>query len=259
MTLTTIMKQQEAILKKEISALQRKIKTMPEGLFVCYKYKNNTKWYQELKNSSGKVTRKYIPKAEKALAKKLAQKTYYTKLLSAKKLQYKNVQRYLEHDKAPSAYKLLDEAAKMDDLLDEIVYKRAWEKAEYPRNEDHKEKLLFKTKKGDMVRSKTEAYIADTLFELSIPYRYECPIVFDGITLHPDFTILHPTKGITYIWEHLGLMDKPSYVQNSLGKIPLYISQGYMPGYNLLFSYESNKYPIDYALIREMVQFYFCE
>ena len=60
------------ILKKEISALQRKIKTMPEGLFVCYKYKNNTKWYQELKDSSGKVTRKYIPKAEKALAKKLA-------------------------------------------------------------------------------------------------------------------------------------------------------------------------------------------
>ncbi|SDA62124.1 hypothetical protein SAMN02910275_01660 [Butyrivibrio sp. INlla18] len=230
---------------------------MPEGVFVCYRHGKNTKWYQELKDSSGKITRNYISKKERKLATKLAQKTYYSKLLSSKKSQYENVKRFLKYDKAPTAYQLLEEAADVDHLLDEVIYKKAWEKEAYQKSKKYPEALKIKTKKGELVRSKSEAFIADCLFELNISYRYECEIDVSGASIYPDFTILHPTSKKIFIWEHLGLMDDPSYVKISLGKIPLYMSASYMPGVNLLLTYESEEHPLDYALVREMIQFYF--
>lgn len=68
------------------------------------------------------------------------------------------------------------------------------------------------TLKGDMVRSKGEQIIADTLWQFGISYEYEKPLRNPQIFWDhkiPDFTI--DWKGKTFYWEHLGLLSKKDY------------------------------------------------
>lgn len=73
-------------------------------------------------------------------------------------------------------------------------------------------KYIQVSEKGEFMISKSEVIIADKLFNNKIPYAYEAPISDDkGVTIHPDFTIEDNDSGITYYWEHLGLLIKDDY------------------------------------------------
>jgi hypothetical protein len=72
--------------------------------------------------------------------------------------------------------------------------------------------LIHRTERGDLVRSKSELVIADKLFARGIDYAYEQPLVLkDGHVRYPDFTISDHARGITFYWEHLGLLDDSGY------------------------------------------------
>lgn len=62
----------------------------------------------------------------------------------------------------------------------------------------HPENLKNKIGKNEFVRSKSEAIIGKVLRMNYIPFRYECPIILNGVTIYPDFTIRHPKTGETY-------------------------------------------------------------
>lgn len=47
--------------------------------------------------------------------------------------------------------------------------------------------IKTQTKKGEIVRSKAEARIANYLFDNNIEYEYEKSVVVDGRNIHPDF------------------------------------------------------------------------
>ncbi|MDI2073063.1 ATP-dependent RecD-like DNA helicase [Bradyrhizobium sp. Mp27] len=65
---------------------------------------------------------------------------------------------------------------------------------------------------GDMLRSKSEVIIANLLHEREIPFRYEQPLFAgDGTLRLPDFTITW--RGLTYYWEHLGMLEKNRYAE----------------------------------------------
>ena len=67
------------------------------------------------------------------------------------------------------------------------------------------------------VRSKSEAFIASSLSDKGIPFRYECAAKIAGTVIYPDFTIRHPLSGKLCLWEHFGLIDRPlsfSYVKD---------------------------------------------
>lgn len=65
---------------------------------------------------------------------------------------------------------------------------------------------------GEFMISKSEVIIADHLFYNKIRYTYENAITDGrGITIHPDFTIEDRVSGITYYWEHLGLLTNDDY------------------------------------------------
>ena len=62
------------------------------------------------------------------------------------------------------------------------------------------------------MRSKSELVIADKLHARGIDYAYEQPLVLsNGRTRYPDFTIADHARGITFYWEHLGMLDDPGY------------------------------------------------
>jgi hypothetical protein len=73
------------------------------------------------------------------------------------------------------------------------------------------ERLIYKTDRGELVRSKSEWIIADKLTAARISYLYEQLIVLDGAERWPDFTIHDDNSGVTWYWEHLGRMDLPNY------------------------------------------------
>lgn len=90
----------------------------------------------------------------------------------------------------------------------------------------YEEAKIHKTKRGDMVRSKSEVIIANELENAGLDWHYENDnqfIEIEGKKLLPDFVIHH--KGKTYYWEHLGLLNKPKYRNNWVEKEKCYLSK----------------------------------
>jgi len=76
----------------------------------------------------------------------------------------------------------------------------------------HLEALIHRTRKGIAVRSKSEVVVADVLDALGISYQYEQPLYSrtDPKDFRlPDFTVSF--EGDVFYWEHLGMLNVPSY------------------------------------------------
>ena len=70
------------------------------------------------------------------------------------------------------------------------------------------EKLIHKTARGELVRSKSEAIITNLLVDKEIPFKYEEPLYApDGTMFLPDFTVVF--RGEEYYWEHIGRTNDP--------------------------------------------------
>jgi hypothetical protein len=90
--------------------------------------------------------------------------------------------------------------------------------------------LIHKTRKGIAVRSKSEVIIADLLFSKKIDFEYERPLVADdGTWKSPDFTITDDMTGTMYYWEHLGMLQRPSYRRKWQQKLAWYKSHDILP------------------------------
>ena len=130
-----------------------------------------------------------------------------------------------------------------------------WACEEFEYNTYKEEQLTYITLKGHKVRSKSERFIANALFELKIPYRYECVMYLSGYKMYPDFLILKP-NGELLIWEHFGLLDDQNYQNNANKKIKIYNNSGYTQFRNLICTTEDDLK--DISVISDIIQrFYF--
>ena len=90
--------------------------------------------------------------------------------------------------------------------------------------------LIHRTERGDLVRSKSELVIADKLYARGIEYAYEQPLVLpNGRTRYPDFTISDHAQGVTFYWEHLGMLDDQGYRARWERKRSEYLENGISP------------------------------
>ncbi len=98
-----------------------------------------------------------------------------------------------------------------------------WASARYRTNPTpFDERTVYKTVKGDRVRSRAELIIANNLYSLNIPYRYEMAYSCGNSVLYPDFTVMNPLTGEIFYVEYFGLMEDDSYRSNTLWKIREY-------------------------------------
>ena len=99
--------------------------------------------------------------------------------------------------------------------------------------------LIYRTSRGEMVRSKSELLIAEKLHTLGINYQYER--IVEGTTrpgrLRPDFSFVDDA-GNLIIWEHLGRMDRADYRDGWDWKREWYAQNGYAKGRNLFTTTE---------------------
>ncbi|MCR5557781.1 MAG: hypothetical protein K6F75_09520 [Butyrivibrio sp.] len=249
----------------ELSALEIKLaktKTeyentiFPEGDLVVNK---NGNYYKYFNIADGE--RKLIPSSNKELIQKLALKKYYERQIYAYQREISAIKKYLktmpnktEDDlfKSTPVYKEL-----MKPMVGNLLDITEWEAEEYVKSKDYPENLILNTIKGDKVRSKSEAIIADELFRLKVPYRYECRLMVGNTFLHPDFTAINKRTGEIYIWEHFGRVDDSGYLnRNCIGKMIKYLNAGYYPTINMITTYETIKDPFTSIQAKEMIEQY---
>lgn len=115
----------------------------------------------------------------------------------------------------------------------------------------------IQTLRGDYVRSKSEALIANTLFLAGLHYRYEDPLQVGKITYHPDFQIMHPLTCEIFYWEHFGKIDDPEYAQKLVDKIESYAEIGIISGLNFTTTYECYNKPLSMLTVNRNIELLF--
>lgn len=81
---------------------------------------------------------------------------------------------------------------------------------------------IYKTSKGDFVRSKSEVIISNLLHSHGVSYEYESKLYYNnGKWIEPDFTISLPDGNKIY-WEHVGMLGVESYDNRWIEKKEIY-------------------------------------
>ena len=91
------------------------------------------------------------------------------------------------------------------------------------------EGLIHRTSRGEAVRSKSEVIVANLMHAHGIDYHYEYPLEIDGYTKYPDFTIEDDDSGVTYYWEHCGMLMVLAYSRRWEAKKVWYRERGILP------------------------------
>jgi len=114
----------------------------------------------------------------------------------------------------------------------------------------HLEALIHRTRKGIAVRSKSEVVVADVLDALGISYQYEQPLYSRTNPKDfrlPDFTVSF--EGDVFYWEHLGMLNVPSYREAWERKQKWYEDNGFAD--RLITSQDGPDGSIDAAAIEQ--------
>ena len=244
-------------LKNKIEAIQKQLKSMPEGEIQCVRDGEFQRWY--LKKSGKKI---YISKKKRELAEKLAVKKYLSALLKSLKQEKTAIEFYLRHYKTNQAEQFLEPTSPYYKLLLPFFNStnedfQKWMMDNYERNMKYPEQLIYKASSGNYVRSKSEMMIDMFLHMNKIPFRYECALQLGEIVMYPDFTIKHPVTGEIYYWEHFGMLDDPNYCRNTCLKLQTYTSNGIIPTVHLIMTFETKEHPLSLDMIEGIIEYYF--
>jgi len=244
-------------LKKEIANTQKKLSNFPEGTLICAQNGNSYKWYQ-----TDGHTKTYIPKKNRKLAEQLAVKKYFSLMLEDLENEYLATQLYLQNHSPISKAEQLLTSPEYQNLLSSYFVPQSheltnWMNSPYDRNPLYPEQCIHKSISGNLLRSKSESMIDMFLHIHKIPFRYECALHLEEITIYPDFTIRHPVTKEIYYWEHFGLMDSPTYSQNAYSKLQLYTSHDIIPSIQLITTFETKNHPLTSNIIENIIKQYF--
>ena len=259
MTSVTDLKKRKKYLEKTIKDMEKILLHSPEGFLRISHSKNYIGYYHRTdpKDSSGH----YIRKGNIKLASDLAQKAYAQKVICIAKKEINQIDALLKYhsvEKIEQIYDHLDPSRQ--NLIHPILapdheYVKSWLSVPYKTKSFTPDSPEYYTARNIRVRSKSEILIADSLDRLNIPYRYECPLILEGIgTIYPDFTVLNVRLRKEIIWEHFGMMDDPDYARNALKKLETYELNNYLPGDSLIITQESESSPINTKIIQKMIR-----
>lgn len=118
----------------------------------------------------------------------------------------------------------------------------------------YEEKLIHKTVRGELVRSKSEVIIANALYYNGLDYEYEPELVLEGRVKRPDFKIEDYDTGVVWYWEHCGMMTDGTYRQRWEDKKKFYEKNGIVEGKNLIVTEDDASGGLDAANIQQIIE-----
>lgn len=256
-----------------IETKTRNLKNAPEGRLRIAQRESGAYYYQVTDTSP--EWGDYLSQTESKTIARLAQKEYDQTVLTEMQRELKAVDRFLKSFCPKRLHnifgKLLPARRKFVQpvRLPDEEFAEQWLAVKYSGKGMAVDAPLLETSRGERVRSKSEAIIADTLDRLKIPYRYEFSHQLKvrrnsrgrdssrrTVTFHPDFTCLNLRTRREFIWEHFGRMDDPEYVVETLVKFETYIANGIFLGESLIFTMETQERPLNPATVEALARKY---
>lgn len=242
-----------------ISRCRRALAHAPTGALRAVMIKGKPRYYHRTskKDRSGK----YLGADKIGLARRLAQRDYLRQVLEMSDKLLQSVNGLLSVLAAYSPedyYDSLNTARKAlvtPILLSDEAFAKYWESQPYESKAFDIGAPEYYSRKGERMRSKSEVIIADILYSLGIPYKYECPLILDnGKVIYPDFTILKVSTREVFILEHMGMMGDSYYASHNIQRLNDLIFSGFIPGINLILTMESDTHPLNTKAIETMLQ-----
>ena len=114
-------------------------------------------------------------------------------------------------------------------------------------------RLVHRTARGELVRSKSEVIIANALYYHHLDYVYEPELRLEGKVKRPDFKVVDEDTGDEWYWEHCGMMDNPQYKKRWEEKKAFYKKNGIEEGKNLIVTYDING-TLDSQKVEEIIR-----
>ncbi|MBO4494783.1 MAG: hypothetical protein J5752_02875 [Clostridiales bacterium] len=246
-------------LEKAIRNAEAFLQKAPEGRLRIQNRSDKSLFYHVTQTGDTRGT--YIHSNNTNLAAQLAQKDYAKQFIDEARQELDIINKCIHKlgvHSAESLYSLLNHSRQTlvtPYMASNEVCTQTWLSQPFTTSTYKPEEKVFKTRRGEMVRSKSELMQADTYFELGIPYRYECELTLeDGTTKAPDFTLYHAPRRMTIYHEHLGLMDEEGYVNRNIKKLREYEENGIYVGKNLILTFETAKHPFNVHQFRETIK-----
>lgn len=250
--------------KAILEMIDKELEHAPEGSLKIMRKADKSYYYHQIKQDNT-YEKKYIEKKNEAFAIALARKGYYIKLKPLLEKELRALELFdksYNEDIADKVYDSMIEARKQivkPVRLSSREILKKWNEEVYEINQQHPENLIYKTDKGEKVRSKSELIIANMLYRNSkdLRYKYERPLELlingEKRIVHPDFTVLNIHTGKITYWEHAGMMDNSQYANIFVWKVNAYLDNGIIPGKNLIFTYETTENPINTQYVLAMI------
>lgn len=249
-------------LKKIIEKTKKSLQNAPNGHLRISKSRGRIEYYfKDEECSAARKNGRYMKVNERKLVKRIAQRDYDMQVLKKATERVKAIETFLDKYARNS---LKDIYAKTNpnrlELVDVVEvsdeeYIKQWQAVEYERKPIINDMQVIVTERGERVRSKSEKNIADKLYMLGIPYRYEYLVYLEGnIKVYPDFTILRmPEREEVYL-EHFGMMDDMDYVNKTMHKLSTYEKNGIYLGVNLFITFETSMRPMNTKVLDELLR-----
>jgi hypothetical protein len=254
--ITDMLMQRHDLILNLINKTEQKLKCFPEGR-VCVKRHGDKPYYYYV---SQNAPERILKSEDSSLLDALLQKSYLEKVLRVSKKEILLLNKLMSRYPDPVAEEVYDQL-KSDRKINvkPIVkpieqYVQEWQNRPYEKKAISEDVPIFKTMKGECVRSKSEVIIADRLNVNGIPYKYECPIMVAGEIIHPDFTILRKSDRKILYLEHCGKMDDPKYAEDMVTRVNNYALEGIIMGDRLFYTVESSQNPLDVRVLDVMIQ-----
>ena len=243
------------LIEKLTKLTEEKLKKLPQGKLKIKKHSSRIYYYRD----EGQCRDKIIAKANLGLAKQLAQRNYLENVLRASVAEGKFLRKIIE--KYPKTipedvYSHLSNERKQlvrPILLPDDQFIKEWQSKPYQPKPFRKDDPVYITMRGERVRSKSEMIIADRLYANNIPYKYECPVIINGILIHPDFTILRIQDRKDLFLEHCGRIGDKDYSDDFVDRINLYSENGIIVGDRLFLTFETANRPLDVRTIDRLI------
>ena len=244
--LTEILSQRMDALNKIIHICKKSLSNPPKGTLRAVIIRGKARYYHRVNTTDR--TGKYLNSKKINTAVRLAQRDYYQAVLKAAVSELESIEMLMKvraecvmedcYDRLIEARKVL--VSPLTDSDEE--YARKWQDKPFtPKKFDPDDKSNYYSRKGERMRSKSEVLIANLLYDLGIPYRYECPLLLEnGRTIYPDFTVLNKRTRKIYYLEHLGIMGQEKYAADNAQRLNDMILSGLILGKNLIVTIESS-------------------
>ncbi len=249
-------------LNDRVSTLEAKLKDLPTERLTFTTKANRLQYYYRTDGSNKAF---YIPKSDDAKITALANAYYIRRVIPRLKKNISAVEKYI------SLHSGVEERDIFNSMPEDLQkrnsnlftykpkYINAWQSKVYTRNPYKSESMIHDTLRGEKVRSKSEAMIANALYNHTLPYHVECPLKLKrtGKIVYPDFTILNTNTLQEIYWEHFGMMGDLEYAAEACRRIQLLNSEGFKFGINLICTFESLEAPLSSTLVESYIRQYF--